>query len=351
MSISFQEAFQKAEAQPALLCHDDLTALLSAASAEQIELMSLADGIRRQTVGDSVHLRGIIEFSSHCSQMCCYCGLRAGNSSMKRYRLSTEEIVAAARKAVQNGYRTLVLQSGEDPGIAVEQITEIIREIKQLDVAITLSCGERSYDTYQKWREAGADRYLIKQETADPALYSKLRPGHTLEERLQCQKWLKELGYQLGSGCMIGLPGQTLDTLAEDLLLMQRMEVDMSGMGPFIPHPATPLRDANKGSVSLTLNMLSTARIMMPWLLLPATTSLATLHPEGRMLALKAGCNVIMPNVGPQEFRKLYQIYPDKLCTHDPIGDHRQQLTAQIEALGRSVAVDYGHSMRPSFHP
>lgn len=349
MRPTVSQILAKAQQQQSL-SHQDLVILLNAQGEELDQLMAYSDQVRRETVGDIVHLRGIIEFSSYCRQQCCYCGLRAGNQTIERYRLSQEEILQAAQTAVQSGYRTLVLQSGEDDHYPVEAITEIVQELKKMDIAITLSCGERDYSVYERWRQAGADRYLIKQETADPVLYQALRPGHRLEERLQCQHWLKELGYQLGSGCMIGLPGQTLDTLAEDILLMQRMNVDMSGMGPFIPHQQTPLKDAPKGSTDLTLKMLAVARITMPWLLLPATTSLATLHPQGRALALQAGANVIMPNVSPQEFRQLYQIYPDKLCIHDPVGDHRQQLIAQIEALGRTIGTDYGHTMNPSFH-
>jgi biotin synthase len=323
--------------------------LLSLPDEQIPELMAAANEVRKYTVGDSVHLRGIIEFSNYCKQHCCYCGLRADNSVIGRYRLSAEQIVDTAKAAAQAGYRTLVLQSGEDMKISPEAIAEITQEIKKFGVAITLSCGERSYDVYQLWREAGADRYLIKQETADPALYKCIRPGHTLQERLQCQHWLKELGYQVGSGCMIGLPGQTVDILARDLQLMKEMQIDMSGMGPFIPHEQTPFKHDHKGSVAMTLKMVATARLFMPWMLLPATTSLATLHPQGRELALRAGANVIMPNVSPDEFRSLYQIYPGKLNTHDSLVAYRQKITALIEREGRTVATDFGHSMHPAF--
>lgn len=332
------------------LSHEELVRLLSLSDTELPALMAAADEVRQKTVGDQVHLRGIIEFSNYCKQHCCYCGLRADNGAIGRYRLTAEQILETAALAAQTGYRTLVLQSGEDPLIPVETIAELTREIKKLGMAITLSCGERSYAVYQLWREAGADRYLIKQETADPALYRCIRPGHTLQERLQCQHWLKELGYQVGSGCMIGLPGQTVEILARDLELMKEMQIDMSGMGPFIPHGQTPLKNSMAGSVSMTLKMLATARLYMPWLLLPATTSLATLHPQGRELALRAGANVIMPNVSPEEFRSLYQIYPGKLNTHDSIVEYRKKITELIEAEGRTVATDFGHSMHPAFH-
>ncbi len=331
------------------LSFEELVTLLSLPDDQLPLLMEAADEVRHRTVGDSVHLRGIIEFSNHCRQHCCYCGLRADHSQAHRYRLTPEQILDTAEAAAKTGYRTLVLQSGEDFSISAETIADITREIKKMNVAVTLSCGERSYEVYQLWREAGADRYLIKQETADPALYRSIRPGHTLTERLQCQKWLKELGYQLGSGCMIGLPGQTVEILARDLQLMKEMQVDMSGMGPFIPHQQTPLRFGTTGSVFLTLKMLATARLYMPWLLLPATTALASLHPEGRELALRAGANVIMPNVTPSLVRSLYQIYPGKLNTEDTMKEYYDRIKALIEAEGRTVADDLGHSIRPSF--
>ncbi len=326
------------------LSFEELTALLSISDDQLPLLMQTADEVRRKTVGDQVHLRGIIEFSNHCRQNCCYCGLRAEHSQAHRYRLTPEQILDTAAAAVNTGYRTLVLQSGEDSAISDETIAELTREIKKLHVAVTLSCGERSYEVYQLWREAGADRYLIKQETADPALYRCIRPGHTLAERLQCQKWLKKLGYQLGSGCMIALPGQTVEILARDLQLMKEMQIDMSGMGPFIPHQQTPLWFGTTGSISMTLKMLATARLYMPWLLLPATTALASLHPQGRELALRAGANVIMPNVTPEDVRSLYQIYPGKLNTEDTMKDYHDRIRQIVEAEGRTIADDLGHS-------
>ena len=326
------------------LSFSELVTLLSIPDEYLPVLMEAANHVREQNVGNSVHLRGIIEFSNYCSQQCCYCGLRAGHTSANRYRLTPEQILDTARAAARTGYRTLVLQSGEDSAIPAEVIADLTREIKKLDVAVTLSCGERSYEVYQQWREAGADRYLIKHETADPALYRCIRPGHTLAKRLQCQKWLKELGYQLGSGCMIGLPGQTVETLARDLQLMKEMRVDMSGMGPFIPHPQTPLKFGSTGSISMTLKMLAAARLYMPWLLLPATTALASLHPEGRELALRAGANVIMPNVTPEYVRSMYQIYPGKLNTEDSMKEYYLKIRAIIESEGRIVGSDMGHS-------
>ena len=347
MAAHIEHILEKARSSSDLR-YEELVQLLSIPDEQLPLLMQAADEVRQNSVGDEVHLRGIIEFSNYCRQQCCYCGLRAGHSTAGRYRLTYEQILDTAEAAAKTGYRTLVLQSGEDPAISPAFVADITREIKKLDVAVTLSCGERSYEVYKLWRQAGADRYLIKQETADPALYKSIRPGHTLAERLQCQKWLKELGYQLGSGCMIGLPGQNIQTLARDLQLMKELQADMSGMGPFIPHPETPLRFGTTGSISMTLKMLATARLYMPWILLPATTALASLHPEGRELALRAGANVIMPNVTPEAVRSLYQIYPGKLNTEDNMKDYYNRIRTIIESEGRTVATGFGHSFLPS---
>ena len=347
--LSTEALLEKAITTPELT-HEELVHLLSLPDEQIPQLMAAADTVRQNTVGNAVHLRGIIEFSSYCKQHCAYCGLRADNREIERYRLSPEIILETAKAAVDTGYHTLVLQCGEDMKIAPETIAELTTEIKQMGAAVTLSCGERSYEVYQLWRETGADRYLIKHETADPALYKSIRPGHTLYERLQCQHWLKELGYQLGSGCMIGLPRQTVDILARDLELMKEMEVEMCGMGPFIPHAQTPLHFGNTGSISMTLKMMATARIYMPWMMLPATTALVSLHPEGRELALRAGANVIMPNVSPETTRSLYQIYPGKLNHRDSMTDYYNKITALVEAEGRTVGTDLGHSIYTAYH-
>lgn len=343
-NITLDTLLQKAVKSPELT-HQELVQLLSLPDEQLPLLLQAADIVRKNTVGDAVHLRGIIEFSSYCKQHCCYCGLRADNREIERYRLTPDLILETAQAAVNTGYRTLVLQCGEDSHIAPETIADLTHEIKNMGVAVTLSCGERSYEVYQMWREAGADRYLIKQETADPALYRCIRPGHTLQERLQCQHWLKSLGYQLGSGCMIGLPGQTIEILARDLALMKEMEVEMSGMGPFIPHAQTPLRFGSTGSVSMTLKMLAVARLYMPWMMLPATTSLASLHPEGRELALRSGANVIMPNVSPEATRSLYQIYPGKLNHQDTMTNYYHKIQALVQAEHRFIGTDLGHSI------
>jgi len=343
MGLDFLKTLKKAGTTTELN-KEELVTLLAADPDESKLLFDLADSIRAQYMGDAVHLRGIIEFSNYCRQNCHYCGLRFANGKLERYRLSYEEIYQTAEKAVSIGYKTLVLQSGEDSRYSPLEIAELIKAVKKLDVAITLSLGEHDYETYRLWREAGADRYLIKHETADPVLYQKIRPGKTLDERLVCQAWLKELGYQLGSGCMVGIPGQTLDTLAEDLLLLKKMDVEMAGIGPFIPHPDTPLARGKQGSLEMTLKMVAIARIIMPLVHLPATTALGTIHPQGRELALQGGANVVMPNVSPSQYRELYQIYPNKICVKDEPEHCRGCITGKILALGRTVGTDYGHS-------
>lgn len=348
MTTTFTAALDKARTHIELN-KDDIIQLLSADEAQSAQLFALSNEVRQRYVGDIVHLRGIIEFSNYCRQHCQYCGLRADNRHIHRYRLSEQSILETAKQAAEVGYKTLVLQGGEDIAFSPDDIARITESVKALGVAVTLSFGEYSREIYQLWRDAGADRYLIKQETSDPKLYRKLRPGKNLADRLQCQTWLKELGYQLGSGSMIGLPEQTLDIMAEDLLLMKKMDVDMSGMGPFIPHPDTPLGNYSCGSVHMTLKMLAVARMIMPLVLLPATTSLATLHPQGRELSLQVGANVIMPNVSPQEFRAYYTIYPDKVYSPEPLAIARQELVKLIQSQGRTVGKDLGHSPKPAF--
>lgn len=323
---------------------EEIERLLLASPEESTILYQYANKVREKNLGNEVHLRGIIEFSNYCKQNCIYCGLRKNNKNINRYRLNIDEILKTAQEAIKLGYRTIVLQSGEDGYYSPQLISELVKKIKQFNIAITLSLGEYDYATYKLWRKAGADRYLLKHETADPILYRKIRPGKKLSERIQCQKWLKQLGYQLGSGCMVGIPGQTINTLAKDLLLMQSLEVDMAGIGPFIPHPATPFANSNQGTLDLTLKMIAIARILMPFTHLPATTSLGTININGRKLALQVGGNVIMPNVSPMKFRKDYQIYPNKIGINDQHEESYTHVTNLLHGLGRKISTNYGHS-------
>ncbi|GLI52914.1 [FeFe] hydrogenase H-cluster radical SAM maturase HydE [Thermodesulfovibrio yellowstonii] len=284
--------------------------LLKDVSFETVTKM--ADSIRREIHGDTVHLRAIIEFSNYCKCNCLFCGIRRENRKLSRYRMSEEEIVKVAKEAAEEGFKTIVLQSGEDPFWNAERLSKVVREIKKLNVAVTLSVGELSYDEYAVLREAGADRYLLKFETSDEKLFKRLKPDTTLDRRIQCLRWLKELGYETGSGIIVGLPGQSLESLAADIALMKELELDMAGIGPFIPHPETPLGIYPVGDVFLTLKILAITRILLPRANMPATTALGSLSPDLRLKAFYCGANVIMPDVTPERYKNLYEIYPGK---------------------------------------
>lgn len=332
---------------------EELARLISPADDDERRLLwQVADRERAKTVGDEVHLRGLIEFSNYCVQNCLYCGLRRGNRKLRRYRLSPEQVVDTAVRAAALGYGTVVLQSGEDPYYTGPILAGIIREIKRRTgekLAVTLSVGERKRDDYALWREEGADRYLMRHETADPKLYAALHPGQTLTSRLECLATLRELGYQVGAGNMVGLPGQSAKTLAQDLLLLQELDVEMAGIGPFIPHPETPLAACPGGGILETVSVVAAARLLLPLVHLPATTAVGSIHPRGRQMALAAGANVVMPNVTPADRRPLYEIYPNKICVNERAEDCRGCITRIIQAMGRRVAEGPGHSPKPAF--
>lgn len=327
------------------LSADDLLGLLSIRRKEEYEfLFAAADRVRQKFVGDDIHFRGLVEFSNVCVQNCCYCGLRRDNLALVRYRMSWMEIVEAAKEAKSVGLKTLVLQSGEDPWFSREKITGLIREIKaSTDLIITLSVGERPGADYEEWRKAGANRYLLKQETASPDLFRVLRPGRNLQDRLKCLKLLKELGYEVGSGNMVGLPGQTEEDLTGDIQLFLDYDFDMIGIGPFIPHPQTPLAETIPGDLYRTLKVLALTRIVTRNTNLPATTAAAVLNPDGRRRALLAGANVIMTNITPWRYRRLYQIYPGK--AQEGLG--KDQMAEMIHSLGRRIS--RGEGCRSSF--
>ncbi|MBE3585215.1 [FeFe] hydrogenase H-cluster radical SAM maturase HydE [Desulfofundulus thermocisternus] len=345
MRQEFMEVLEKARGSHRLERHE-LIVLLQARGEEVDALGRAADGVRAASLGDEVHLRGIIEFSNYCRRNCLYCGLRRDNRKLRRYRLTPGEILAAARKAAGLGLPTIVLQSGEDPHYTAPVLADIIRRLKEeVGVgAVTLSVGERSFEDYRLWREAGADRYLLKHETADAALFARLRPGTTLRDRLLRLKWLRELGYQVGSGNIVGLPGQSLETLAADILLMRELDVEMAGIGPFIPHPQTPLAKEPPGELELTLKVLAIARLLLPRAHLPATTALGTIHPAGRRLGLCFGANVIMPDTTPPPYRYYYQIYPGKAGLHEEMETTLVSLKNLIFSLNRRVGSGPGHS-------
>lgn len=339
-TIHMQKLIEKA-AQTHTLTRQEIKQLLGVHSPQM--LFAAADRIRKQFVGDGVYLRGLVEFSSFCKNDCMYCGLRRSNTQAQRYRLSPRQIVATAQQAVKLGYKTVVLQSGEDLAFDTDKMCQIIREIKKLDVAITLSIGEKTREEYRAYREAGADRYLLRIETTDKTLYEKLDPGMHFENRVRCLQDLKDLGYEVGSGSLVGLPGQTLESLAGDLLFFKNLPVDMAGIGPFIPHPHTPLKDeTTDGHFELSLKMMALMRLLLPDINIPATTAMETLHPQGRLLALQCGANVVMPNVTQTVYRKQYELYPGKICTGDDAAKCRGCIQAKIESIGRFVANGQG---------
>jgi biotin synthase len=295
----------------------ELLALLQAHTPENQSLLAQkALRLRRQIYGDGVCIRGLIEFTNYCKNNCYYCGIRCSNSRVQRYRLRPEEILAACHRGYELGLRSFVLQGGEDPGFPPEALGTLIRQIKAQypDCAVTLSVGEYPKEIYAHWKEAGADRYLLRHETADPCHYRVLHPeNQTLSNRLRCLQDLKDLGYQVGCGFMVGSPGQKDRQLVQDLLFIQQFRPHMVGVGPFIPQKDTPFGHYPGGSVEKTLYLLSIIRLLLPQVLLPATTALGTLHPQGRELGLLAGANVCMPNLSPGSVRKNYALYDNKL--------------------------------------
>lgn len=350
MNNTFTLALAKA-ARGEILTKGDILALLQAQPGEEErELFALADAVRKQHLGDEVHLRGIIEFSNYCRNDCHYCGLRRSNRDIERYRIPLDEIKQTAQHAADLGYGTIVLQAGEDPTYSGEQLAEIIQEVKAIgNFAITVCVGERSREDYQLMKEAGADRYLLKHETADPELFAKLRPGTSLAERKQRLQWLREQGFQVGSGNMVGLPGQNLETLAEDILLLKELDVEMAGIGPFLPHQQTPLRDCDPGTLALTLKTLAVARLVLPQTHLPATTAVGTLHPEGRKFALGCGANVIMPNLSPVSYRAKYQIYPEKAGSKEDADESHEKIVTLVQEVGRQISTGRGDSPKQIF--
>ncbi len=303
----------------------------------------------RNYYGNQVYIRGLIEFTNYCKNNCYYCGIRRDNPHVRRYRLSTEEILSCCREGYGLGYRTFVLQGGEDPYFTDERMTELIRQIREEypDCAITLSIGEREKDSYRKFREAGADRYLLRHETADAAHYRSLHPeGMNFSHRIQCLYDLKALGYQVGAGFMVGSPGQKLEHMAKDLLFLQKLQPEMVGIGPFIPHHDTRYAKEQAGSVEMTLFLLSVIRILLPKVLLPATTALGTMDPVGREKGLLAGANVIMPNLSPEKNRKDYSLYDNKICTGEEVAQSIASLRKRVESVGCQVVTDRGDAVR-----
>lgn len=315
----------------------DKNALIALLADEtgQDNLFKKADAVRKQNVGDIVHLRGLIEFSNICRNDCWYCGIRRSNTKACRYHMTPEELLETAQKAINMGFKTVVMQSGEDMYYSADKLCRIIEEIKKSDVAVTLSIGERPYADYKAFRDAGADRYLMRIETTDKELFHKLKPKNSWQYRYECLLALRELGYEVGSGSMVGLPEQTLESIADDLLFLKELGVAMAGIGPFIPHPETPLKDATGGSLFLALRTMAAMRLLLPHINIPATTAMESLNPKGRIIALQSGANVVMPNVTEGEYRRFYELYPGKICVNDTPIHCRSCIGLKIQSIGR----------------
>ncbi len=309
------------------------------------DLSNRAQRVAGETFGKGVYVRGLIEFSNYCKNDCYYCGIRRGNEAAHRYRLSEQEILDCCTLGYDLGFRTFVLQGGEDPGFSDEQMEALIKKIRAgyPDCAITLSLGERSREVYQAFYTAGANRYLLRHETASADHYRKLHPRELLlENRKACLQDLKAIGFQVGTGFMVGSPHQTVDNLVADLLFIKELNPQMIGIGPFIPHQHTPYKDAKAGTLEETLLLISILRLMLPKALIPATTALGTIDPNGRELGILAGANVVMPNLSPVAVRKDYSLYDNKICTGDEAAECRVCLSKRMEGIGYEILTHRG---------
>lgn len=327
------------------LSDDELKILIKSDEFNE-PLAEAADIRRRENYGDKVYIRGLIEFTNYCRNNCYYCGIRRDNKKAERYRLTKDEILLCCDEGYKLGFRTFVMQGGEDPYYTDEMICDIVSKIKSRypDCAVTLSIGEKPRESYQAFFDAGADRYLLRHETADPEHYGKLHPeAMSLENRKECLFDLKEIGYQVGSGFMVGSPYQTTENLISDLRFLQKLQPDMIGIGPYITHADTPFAEFKSGDVMLTLRLVSILRLMFPYALIPSTTALGTIHPQGRELGLKAGANVVMPNLSPVSVRKLYSLYENKICTGEEAAQCRGCLERRVESAGYKIVTDIGN--------
>ncbi len=310
-------------------------------------VFSKARKVRHHYYGHDVYIRGLIEFTNYCKNDCCYCGIRKSNSNAERYRLTKDQILGCCQAGYKLGFRTFVLQGGEDGWFTDERMICIVRAIKKEfpDCAVTLSIGERSRESYQALFDAGADRYLLRHETFNSHHYSMLHPAVLTAENRQNALWkLKEIGYQVGAGFMVGSPGQTAEYLAEDLLFLEKLQPHMVGIGPFIPHHDTPFAGETAGTLELTIFLLGLIRLLLPKVLLPATTALGTIAPDGRELGILAGANVIMPNLSPADVRENYSLYDNKLCTGAEAAEARQELEERMRSIGYRIVTDRGDS-------
>lgn len=324
----------------------ELEALLTTQEEDAlVYLREKARAVTDQIYGKEVYIRGLIEFTNYCKNNCIYCGIRRDNANVQRYRLSKEQIMECCETGYALGFRTFVLQGGEDAYFTDERVCDIVSDIKAKfgDCAVTLSIGEKSRKSYQAYFDAGADRYLLRHETADQQHYRQLHPPEmSLENRKRCLYDLKEIGYQVGCGFMVGSPHQSFDTLYEDLSFIKELEPHMVGIGPFIPQKDTPFGGEKAGTLDRTLRLLSIIRLMNPHVLLPATTALGTIHPQGREMGIQAGANVVMPNLSPVEVRDKYKLYDNKICTGDEAAECRHCMSRRMESIGYRVVVARG---------
>ncbi len=328
---------------------DEALRALITHTGDDTPLFAAADAVRRERYGIDVFLRGLIEFTNVCKNDCYYCGIRRSNTQAERYRLSPDEILTSCAVGYQMGFRTFVLQGGEDPYYTDDVICSLVEQIKTNypDCAVTLSIGEKPRSSYQAYFDAGADRYLLRHETASDEHYRRLHPPElSLANRKQCLFHLKEIGFQVGAGFMVGSPGQTAEELIADLRFLQELKPDMIGIGPFIPHHQTPFAHEKQGTLQLTLRMLSILRLMFPYVLLPATTALGTISPVGRELGLKAGANVMMPNLTPARFKKHYDLYDNKICMDEEAVKCQACMEQRVRAVGYRVVSDRGDVRR-----
>jgi biotin synthase len=332
--------------QNRILTKDEFITLLDQHTEKDAEyLFSIARAIREEVYGKDVYLRGLIEFTNYCKNDCYYCGIRRSNKNADRYRLTPEQILECCDTGYGLGFRTFVLQGGEDPYYTDDMICHIVRSIKEKhpDCAITLSIGEKEYKSYKAFRDAGADRYLLRHETADEEHYKKLHPSSlSLENRKRCLRDLKSLGYQVGTGFMVGSPYQTTAALVEDLLFIHELQPEMVGIGPFIPHKDTPFGDEKAGTLERTVFLIGILRLMLPNALLPSTTALGSIHPKGREKGILAGANVVMPNLSPVNVRSKYLLYDNKICTGDEAAECRMCIERRINSIGYVVAQTRG---------
>ena len=325
---------------------EQLKLLLETNDDESIRFMrEEAVKVRQKTYGNQVFIRGLIEFTNFCKNDCYYCGIRRSNSHADRYRLTKEQMLDCCANGYELGFRTFVLQGGEDGYFTDDKICDLVSAIKEKypDCAVTLSIGEKSKESYKRYFDAGADRYLLRHETADEAHYKKLHPEEmSLSHRKQCLWDLKEIGYQVGCGFMVGSPGQTVETLYEDLQFIRELQPHMVGIGPFISQKDTPFADKASGTMEQTLKLLAIIRLIQPHVLLPATTALGTIHPKGRELGILSGANVVMPNLSPVNVREKYKIYDNKICTGDEAAECRYCMENRMKSIGYEVAVSRG---------